>query len=473
MQQIEDLTLIKFLGKGSYGEVYLSSIKGKNQYFATKKMEREIADRPTFRKYFENEINLLKTINHPYIVKLEGIKATKKHYYIIMEYINGGGLSDCLKKYMKINNKAFPEEIVQHLMKQIIEGLYYLHKHKIIHRDLKLDNIMVNFDSDKDKQNLNMMKAKIKIIDFGFATKLSAEKNDLAFTAVGTALNMDPLILNKFTKRKGINLGYDQKVDIWSIGTVCYELLIGKAVFDAETLTDLIEKVENGNFTVPKTVSKEIVSFLNSMLQYDSKERLSAEELRKHPFLIKNYSQFTKMNTARATKKQEKVKKTTTIWGIFNNEEQYVNIQGGNRNLSNLPMAPIAEENTIKDSKGYTDNQLSLNQPKINPNMNFANNNINKNVANTNKAQLKPDIPGFNANGTSFYGHSMHPNPQMQQKGMPGIQPMMVHPQQQMMQPKVGVGMPQNYPQNLAAQQNILKTLTLKQNSNKLLKGIK
>ena len=318
MQQVDDLTLIKLLGKGSFGEVYLSKLKAKNQYFATKKMERAIVDKPNFYKYFENEINLLKHLNHPNIVKLEGIKASKQHYYIIMEYINGGGLSDCLKKYMEKHKKAFPEEIVQYLMKQIIEGLYYIHKQKIIHRDLKLDNIMINFDSDIDKQNLNMMKAKIKIIDFGFAIKLSEEKNKLAFTAVGSPINMDPLILNKFAKRKGIELGYDEKVDIWSIGTVCYELLIGKAVFDATSLEDLIEKVETGKFTVPKTVSKEIVSFLNGMLQYDSKMRLSAEELRKHTFLNKNVSQFTKMDTVRATKKPEsKVKKNKNYLGYF------------------------------------------------------------------------------------------------------------------------------------------------------------
>ena len=74
------------------------------------------------------------------------------------------------------------------------------------------------------------MKAKIKIIDFGFATKLTAEKNDLTYSAVGSPINMDPIILRKFSKKKDVNLniGYDEKADIWSIGTVCYELLIGK-----------------------------------------------------------------------------------------------------------------------------------------------------------------------------------------------------------------------------------------------------
>ena len=95
-----------------------------------------------------------------------------------MEYVNGGGLSDCLKKYKDKYKQAFSEEIIKNLMRQVIDPLCYLHKQKIIHRDLKLDNIMVSFDNKVDKENLNMTKAQIKLIDFGLATKLSAEKNN-------------------------------------------------------------------------------------------------------------------------------------------------------------------------------------------------------------------------------------------------------------------------------------------------------
>ena len=260
MQKIDDITLIKPLGKGSFGEVYLSTKKGRSEYFATKKLERAKIDQPGLKKYFDNELKILESLNHPNIVKLEGIKKSAQHYYIIMEFINGGMLSDCLKKYMEKYNKAFTEEIVQHLMRQIINALYYIHSRKIIHRDLKLDNIMVHFDSELDKQNLNMMKATIKIIDFGFAIQLNSQNKDLTYSAVGSPINMDPIILEKFSKKRGnINLGYDEKADIWSIGTVCYELLIGKSVFDAKTMNDLVEKVEKGKYKVPSTVSREVV----------------------------------------------------------------------------------------------------------------------------------------------------------------------------------------------------------------------
>ena len=445
MQQIGDLTLIKFLGKGSFGEVYLSQKKGRTEYFATKKIARSVADDPGYKKYFDNELYILKILNHPNIVKLEGKIATGNHYYIIMEYINGGGLSDCLKKYKEKYNKAFPEEIVQYIMRQIIDALNYIHKQKIIHRDLKLDNIMVNFDNKADKDNLNMMKATIKLIDFGFATKLSADKNNLTFSAVGSPLNMSPTILKKFSKNKDKNLGYDDKADIWSIGTVCYELLIGKSVFNAQTLEDLLKKVEEGKYTIPSTVSKEVVSFLNGMLQYDANLRLNSEELSKHPFLTKNVKFFEKINTSRATKKPNP-SKNKSIWAIFSDEDKYINIQGG----KNLPMAPIPEERVEKNEENNINRYNS--EPYKNNNNNISNQyggNINKNYQKSNSGNYN------NSNSskmTSFYGQSMSPNgpppnpnvmPQMGMGARLNMPSIGLHQgPQQMMYPSFGVGIP-------------------------------
>ena len=119
--RIKDITLLKFIGKGSFGTVYLSKKDGKPGYFATKQIERAMADKPGYYKYFENELRLLKDLHHPNIVHLEDVKKDDKYYYIVMEYVNGGSLTDCLKKYQKKNNgKSFPEEIVQYLMRQIV-----------------------------------------------------------------------------------------------------------------------------------------------------------------------------------------------------------------------------------------------------------------------------------------------------------------------------------------------------------------
>ena len=287
LQQINDLTLIKKLGKGSYGEVYLSQKENSNKIFATKKIPQEKVDSPKMKRYLTYEVNFLKNLNHPNIVKLEEIKKTFTNYYIVMEYINGSELSKCLKKYMEKYQKGFPEKVVQHLMKQIVEAVAYLHDLNIIHRDLKLGNIMVNFDNEKDKAELNMMKAKIKIIDFGFAIILPSDILK-ARSVVGTALYMDPRIAEDYYKgAKYDGKGYGKEVDIWSLGCLCYELFVGKVPFEANELGELVEKMKKGIYKIPKTASPDFVSFLDGMLKNNADYRLSARELLNHPFLTK------------------------------------------------------------------------------------------------------------------------------------------------------------------------------------------
>ena len=253
---IDDFTLIKSIGKGAFGEVFLTSKKGTNQLFATKKVSRQKATSKTLKKYFINEIQILKEMNHKNIIHFEAIKQTVHNFYIITEYCNGGGLYDCLNKYRKIYKKAFSEEIVQHLMRQIVDGIKYIHSKKIMHRDLKLENILVNFDDENDKKNLKMLKATIKIIDFGFATYLGSK--NVRYSTLGSPINMDPILLKKMADKNGFtkNMGYDEKADIWSLGTVCYELLIGEGVFNAQNMNDLVKKVELGTYHIPTNLSK-------------------------------------------------------------------------------------------------------------------------------------------------------------------------------------------------------------------------
>ena len=287
MQQIDDLILIKQLGKGGFGQVYLSQKKNSNKYFATKKLNKAESD-TKYRRYLLYEINILKTLNHPNIIKLEEVKKTTNHYYIVMEFANGGELSKCLEKYKLKYQRAFPEEIVQYLMRQIVSALSHIHNFNIIHRDLKLENIMLNFDSEKDKQELNMMKAQIKIIDFGCAIVLPYPGAQ-GFTVVGTQPYMDPLILQEFYNqaKTDAKVGYGQEVDIWSLGCLCYELIQGQIPFQG-TLQEVITKMSMGQYNLPPNSSPELIDFLSKMLKYDGKSRLTAKQLLKHPFLANN-----------------------------------------------------------------------------------------------------------------------------------------------------------------------------------------
>ena len=375
---VGEYKLFKLLGKGSFGEVYLTQ-KGNNpQILATKKLDKKQTDRPSVKKYFENEISIMKELNHPNIVKFYDMLATYSHYYV-MEYCNGGGLSDCLKKYKKLYNRPFTPEIVQYLMRQIIDGLKYLHSRKIIHRDIKLDNILVTFSNDKDKNSLNMLSSRVKIIDFGLATRLGPE--DLTYTSLGSPINMDPLILKKYNKAGGYEKlqGYNEKADIWSLGTICYEILTGEAMFKVKSMKELMTKVEKGNYTIPinSNFSKEAVAFLNSMLQYDPDSRLSAEELAQQDFNVREFTQVdlsTVYNKIDNNGLHVNVKQNQTIWNLFNNDDEqpeknpnnYNNNQNANKVPNEMKRNSIEEEYVFSNNIYHYNNKLNDNFDKNN-----------------------------------------------------------------------------------------------------------
>ena len=332
---VGDYTLTKSLGKGAFGEVYITSKQGTQEKFATKKIDKKFARNPKAKKYIDNEIKILKSIEHENIIKLYDQLETSQYYFLVTEYCNGGGLSDCLEYHINQYHKPFSEEVVQYLMRQIVSGIRYLHSKHILHRDIKLDNILVKFDTEEDKQKKNMLKAKVKIIDFGFARYL--DPKELAFSTLGSPINMEPGILRKLNKMENSrNYGYDEKADIWSLGTICYEMLIGHCTFDASSMKELLSKVEAGNYLLPTSISKEAASFLNGMLQYDPKQRLNAEKLYTHHFLTKDYKSLTKMNLNNVQKhlyganlKINSKKNQNSIWVIFEEEESLDSISGG------------------------------------------------------------------------------------------------------------------------------------------------
>jgi len=379
--QVDNLTLEKELGKGAFGAVYLTKIDNDDTPYATKVYDRQTIEKsPDLFRYLKTEATILKHLNHPNIVKLREVKKTKKHYYLVMELCNGGELSKILKQYIAKYNKAFPEEIVQYLMRQICDAINYLHNLDIMHRDIKLDNILLHFDNEEDKKNLDIMKGTVKIIDFGFAIFLN---NKLAETSVGSPQNMDPRILEKLTNQGRLKkLGYDKKADIWSLGSICYEMLIGKAVFDAEDLEELVFLIEKGDYQLPSGLSREVVSFLNGMLQYDSTIRLSSFQLVHHRFLTEDIKNFHKINLTISLNVQHS--KNQTIWDIFNEEDakKLNNISPAQIEQSQKNYNPMIQQknsnSVIPDQSTRSTGELPIKSFNTYDNVNYPNmNNIN------------------------------------------------------------------------------------------------
>ena len=324
---VDNYIIGKLLREEYYGKVHISKKKGddKNLY-ATRILEREkIEKEKDLYNYLNQEINILQSLKHPNIVKLEDIKKTKTHFYLTMEYCNGADLPKALEKYKERYGKPFSEEIVQHLMTQLISAIKYIHEKGIIHKNINLENIMLNFENEKDIKDFNLMKANVKIIDFFHSSKKSKP---------GLPINASPSTLKKL-KLGGYNIKMadndDQKVDIWSLGTIFYEILIGKPIFDADDLNEQIDKVEQGDYYVPKNISFESVSFMNGMLQQEPKKRLNAEQLLKHPFLTKNINEFTPIDMNKYADKLKlneegmiiiNTKNNESVWSIFNEDKE-------------------------------------------------------------------------------------------------------------------------------------------------------
>ena len=175
-----------------------------------------------------------------------------------------------------------------------MEGIKYLHSQRILHRDIKLDNIIVNFKAGDN----NLLNSEIKIIDFGLSKQLSLSAN-FTTSIRGNHQNMDPRLLEEYFK-KGTNIysqGYNEKSDIWSLGAICYEMLTGKPLFNSEyEFMNVFIKEKKYKIPINIDLSNEIILFLTSMLQYNPVNRASAEELLKSDFLTKNSDQFTPLN---------------------------------------------------------------------------------------------------------------------------------------------------------------------------------
>ena len=189
-------------------------------------------------------------------------------------------------------------------------------------------------------------------------------------------------------------------------------MLIGKAVFDAKSLDDLVKKVEAGNYSVPTTLSREIVSFLNAMLQYNPENRLSSAELCMHPFLRKNVSELQKIDTKKVSKKIDykglniNIKRNQTIWSIFNeNDEQILlSIKGGGEER---------EQSQFKKSFTVDVNNLSQNESKyslISNNSGISNTHLvpRNEIYNNNNNYFMPSYG--NVRGNANYGQNIYTN---------------------------------------------------------------
>ena len=268
----------KLLGTGAFGEVWLVRHKDLERDFAMKIIKKR-KNKSNEEKEILNEIEILKKLDHPKILKIIDFYSKVKKYYIITEYCPEGELfNEIIKK------GRFDEGQTAFIINQILKAICYCHRNHIIHRDIKPENIMI---TKREKNGC----LQVKLIDFGTAKIF--EKGQSENRYVGSSYYMAPEVL----KRK-----YDEKCDLWSIGVIFYILLTGRPPFDGNDDEEILKNVEIGiydktSYPFP-SLSSYAKDLINKLLQYDAKKRISAEEALEHPwFKTAEFKKKDKVNT--------------------------------------------------------------------------------------------------------------------------------------------------------------------------------
>ncbi|KAF3902772.1 hypothetical protein AA313_de0204479 [Arthrobotrys entomopaga] len=231
----------QLIGQGTYGKVYLGMNATTGEFLAVKQVEFTQNDaRKALINALNQEIETMKDLDHANIVQYLGCERKEFSISIFLEYIPGGSVGSCLKKHGK-----FEEPVVRDLTRQMLDGLAYLHREGILHRDLKGDNILLDLDGT------------CKISDFGISKKTEdIYGNDASNNMQGSVFWMAPEVVNP---KKG--QGYSAKVDIWSVGCVVLEMFAGRRPWENEETIGAIFKIGSERMAppIPDDVSQHVL----------------------------------------------------------------------------------------------------------------------------------------------------------------------------------------------------------------------
>lgn len=251
-----EYNVIKKIGEGSFSNVYKAFHVKTGIFYAIKSIKTKRLSNKVIQN-LNSEIEILLNINHPNIIKIHDVIKSKEHIHLVLDYCDGGDLYNFIRKNGKIQ-----ENIAKYFYTQISNGLYYLWKNNLIHRDLKPHNILLSSSGN------------IKITDFGFVKHL--EDNDMSSTLCGSPLYMAPEVL----KRQK----YTSKVDLWSMGIILYEMITDTMPFMASNPLELLYVIETTKIKIPENISEECKDLLTSLININVNDRISYDLYFSHPF---------------------------------------------------------------------------------------------------------------------------------------------------------------------------------------------
>ena len=322
------------IGHGAFGKVNLALHVASGRLVAIKSFNKKNLKKKNARQKINNEIEMLSRLRHPFISQILDSFETDTHIFIVMEYICGD-LLGFIRKRGKLS-----ETVSKIIFKQLIEGLRYIHSKKIVHRDIKLDNILIDLTNT------------IKICDFGVSRKIS--KDEIMHEHCGTPAYIAPEIFE--------NNGYTGfQCDIWSAGVTLYYILGGIQPFRANSIKDLEKKVIAGDFEPIEDVSEDANNLIKLMLKTDPKKRINEEKILNHPWIVniktenrKTLNLFTeaekillsKYDVDYLTSDKDELIENFTMKNLETNEnENMKNAVGGTKSVIYAPYNTYIEPN--------------------------------------------------------------------------------------------------------------------------------
>lgn len=261
-ENIDDYSILETLGHGAYSIVKYAIHRPTGRHVALKIYQKSKLLSGKKKISVKEEIALMKSMDHPNIVKLYQVMETDKELYLVMELINGTSL---FKYIQRKPEKRLKESECAMIFSKLISAIKYCHKNRIIHRDIKMENIMITDSLD------------IKLIDFGFSVKLTSNQRLTSFC--GTPSYVPPEVIAK-------KVGYGVSADIWSLGILLYAMLCGSYPFKGSTEDELYCKIQRGIYNVSEDISSSAKRLIHLMLKLDPTKRINIEEISRDPFFI-------------------------------------------------------------------------------------------------------------------------------------------------------------------------------------------
>lgn len=270
-------TSVRALGKGSFGEAHLIHMANAPQSLAVCKLVHLAVMKKEERQEALNEVRVLSQLKHPNIVEYIGSFESGGYLHILMEYCDGGDLEQLVKKQGGVH---IEENMLASIFIQTCSAIRYLHERRILHRDLKAQNIFLTHSSSKSGGNDSGKHLVVKLGDFGISTVL---RNTLALakTVCGTPYYFSPELC--------LNRPYNNKSDIWSLGCILYEMATLKHAFDANNMKALMQRILTGKYLpIPNSYHRSLQELVDGMLQQKVERRFSIQQVLKSAFVAQH-----------------------------------------------------------------------------------------------------------------------------------------------------------------------------------------